>query len=101
MRREVASEEWPGDAREPEHRAEDPLIAAALARWHDVADHGLRRHRQAPAAETLDRAEDDQLRHVTAQPAERRGHEEEDDRALENALAPIHVAELSVERRDD
>ena len=58
----------------------------------------MRQHDQAAAAEPLERAEGDQLGHVLADPAEGRADQEEHDRALEERLSPVLVAELAVER---
>ena len=51
----------PIDARDAEDGAEEPRVAAALARRDDVADRRLRADHQPAAAEPLDRAEDDEL----------------------------------------
>src|SRR5207249_2821546 len=93
------AEERPRDARDAEHGAEEALVAAALARRYDVADDRLHQHDQAAGAEALNRAEGDQLRHTVRLATERRADEEEDDRALEHALAAVEVAELAVDRR--
>ena len=45
-----------------EDRADQPLPAAAVARRDDVADHGERQREQPACADSLDGAEDDQLR---------------------------------------
>jgi hypothetical protein len=71
VRREVAAEQRPRDARHAEHRAEDPLIPAALPRRHDVTDDRLRRDHETTAAEPLHRTIDDELRHVLARATER------------------------------
>ena len=65
----------------PNTRAEEALVLAALARRDDVADHGERGDDQAAAAEALQRAEGDQLRHVLGQAAQDRADEEDHDRA--------------------
>src|SRR5439155_9785774 len=101
MRREVAAEQWAGDAREAEHRAEDPLVASALTRRDDVADDSLRRHQQPAAAESLDRSKGDEPRHVSAQPAQRRAEKKAQDRALQRALSAVQIAQFSIERRVD
>ena len=61
---EDAAEQRPDDARHAEHRAEQPLVAAALAGRDDVADDRLRADHQPAAAETLDGPERDQLDHA-------------------------------------
>src|SRR5437764_1098410 len=52
-------------------------------------------------AEPLQPAERDQLDHVLRQPAENRADEKDDDRRLEELLAPVEIAELPVQRRRD
>ena len=99
MRGEEAADQRAGDARDAEHRAEQPHVAAAVARRHDVADRRLRAHHQPAAAQPLDRAERDQLGHPLREPAQRRADEEQDQRALQHDLAPVEVAELAVQRR--
>jgi hypothetical protein len=78
--------------------AEQALVAAALARRDDVPDDRHRDNDQAAAAEPLHRAEDDQLQHAPGEPAQRGADEEEHERGLQDALAPVHVAELPVDR---
>ena len=98
---EEAAEQRADDRREAEDRAEEPLVPAAVARRDDVADDRDRRREQAARAETLERAERDQLGHVLRDPAERRADEEDHDRDLQRHLAPVEVAELPVERPGD
>ena len=98
--REEAAEQRPGDAGEAEHGAEQARVAAALARRHDVADRGLRADHQPAAAEALQRAEGDQLVEALALAAQRRADQEHDQAGLQDDLAPVHVAELPVQRRD-
>ena len=43
----------------------------------------------------------DQLVHRLAEPGEHRAGEEDEDRGQEDGLAPVHVAELAVDRRRD
>ena len=90
----------PATTETPNTRAEQALVAAAVARRDEVADDGHRDDEQAAAAEPLDRAERDQLRHALRQPAQRRADEEEHERELEDALAAVEVAELPVQRPD-
>src|SRR5262249_55176627 len=51
--------------------------------------------------EPLQRPERDQLRHVLADPAERRADEEDHDRRLQDDLAAVEIAELPVHRPRD
>jgi hypothetical protein len=93
---EKAADQRSGDAAEAEDRAERALVAPAIAWRDDVADDRLREDDEPAAANALQRAERDELAHVLAQAAEGRADEEDDDRALEQALAPVEVAELAV-----
>ncbi len=98
---EEAAEKRPGDRRDAEDGADQPHVAAALARRDDVADDRLRADHQAAGADSLERAERDQLIHRLAEPRQHRPGEEDQDRDEEHGLAPVHVAELAVERRRD
>ena len=98
---EDAAEQRADDARDAEDRAEEPLVATAFARRDDVADDRLRTDHQAAAAETLDGPERDQLGQGLAEPREGRAAQEDDDRRLEEELAPVLVAELAPQRRRD
>jgi hypothetical protein len=77
------AQQWADDTGDPEHRAEEVLVAAALAGRHDVADDRLGRDHQAAGAQPLHRPEEDQLDHVLADPGEHGANEEQDDSALE------------------
>ncbi len=101
--RQVVDEE-PADQRadhagHPEHAAEQALIAAAVPGRDDVGDDRLRPCQQAAAADALHRAEHDQYQNGVGQPAQRRPDEEDDDRRLEEHLAPVQVAQLAPQRR--
>jgi len=69
--RQVIDEESPGqgaaDAGEGEDPAEVALIAATLARAHDVADDGHGQRHQSPTAQSLQGPERDELVHVPGQ----------------------------------
>ncbi len=82
-----------------EHGTEKALVAAAFTRRHDIADDRHRQHDQPAAAQTLQRPEADQLPHVLCHAAQRGPDEEDDDRRLEQLLAPVLVAELAPQRR--
>ena len=101
MRCEVSTEQWTRDARETEHGAENSLVPAPLSRRHDVANHCLCADNEATTAQTLNRAEHDQLRHVLTKPAQRRTDQKEDDRRLQHDLSAVEITELAVNRRDD
>ena len=101
MRGQEPAEQRPGDRGDAEDRSEDPLVAAALAGGDDVSERGLRAHDDAAAAQTLEAAEQDELRERPGQTAERRAHQEDHGRDLEHSLPPVEVAELSVERGRD
>ena len=61
---EDAAKQRSDDARHPEHGPEQPLVATALARRHDVSDDRLRTDHQPAATETLNGPERDQLGHA-------------------------------------
>ena len=96
---EEAAQQRAGDARHREHGADQAHVAPAVARRNDVGDDRLRAHHQPARAEPLHGAERDQLAHRLAQPAQHRAGDEDQDRDEEHGLAPVHVAELAVERR--
>ncbi len=79
---EEAAEQWADHGRHTENRAEHSLVAPALARRNEVADDGNRRDEESAGAESLERAEADQLDHVLRDAAERGADEEDDDRGL-------------------
>ena len=95
-----ATEQRPGDAGQTEHGTEQARVAASLARRHDIADRGLRADHQPAATQPLQRAKGDQLIEALALTAERRADQEHDQAGLQHDLAPVHVAELPVQRRD-
>jgi hypothetical protein len=98
---EEAAEQGPGHRGQSKDGAEVAHVAAALAGGDDVADDRLRTDHQAPGTDALEGPEADQLGHVLGEPAEHRSDQEDDDRALEDALAPVQVSDLPVERCRD
>ena len=94
------AEQRAGHRRDAEDRAEQPGVAPAVRRRHDVPDRRLRADHQPAAAEPLDEPERDQLGHPLRQPAQRRAGQEQHQRALQHDLAPVEIAELAVQRRD-
>ena len=98
---EEAPDERPDDRGDAEDSAEQSLVAAAVARWDDVADDRDRDDDEPSGAEALQGPEDDQLRHVLREPAQHRSDEEDDDRGLDDDLASIQIAELPVQRARD
>ena len=96
---EDAAEQRADDARHAEHRAEQALVAAALAGRDDVADDRLGADHQPAAAEALDGAEGDQLDHGVAEPRQDRADQEDHDGGLEEDLPAVLVAELAPQRR--
>src|SRR5829696_6627252 len=93
-----ATDQRPDDRRGGEDRADQPLVAAAVARRHDHPDHREGQRKDPARADALDRAEDDELNHVLRRPAERRAEDEDRDRDDEERLAPVDVAEPPVQR---
>ena len=96
-----ATEQRAEHRREAEDAAEETLVAAALARWDDVADDGDGGDDEAAAAEALDDAEGDQLGQVLRHAAQPRADEEDDHGRLQHDAAAVDVAELAVQRHDD
>lgn len=92
---EETAEQRPEDAGGAEDGAEEALVLAALAGRHEVADDRHGQHHEAAAADALDRAEADELRHVLGDAAEGGADEEEDDGRLEEFLPSVLVAELA------
>ncbi len=96
---EEPAEERSQDARRAEHRPEQALVLAAFAGRHEIADDRHGQHHQAAAAQSLDRAEADELGHVLRDAAQRGADQEDDDRGLEQLLAAVLVAELAPQGR--
>ena len=96
---EETAEQRTGDRCDAEHRSDQPHVATALPRRDDVGDDRLRADDEPAGADALDRTEADELRHRLTEPREHRAGEEDEDRGLEDGLAPVHVAELPVDRR--
>lgn len=67
----------------------------------DVGDDGLAEHEEAAGAQALDGPEGDELEHRCRQAGQHAADQEQHDRALEELLATVEVAELAVERRRD
>ena len=97
---EETAEQRSDHAGQSEHGAEQPLVAAAVARGHDVADRCHGADQEPPAAESLERAERNQLGQGLSDAAQRRADEEDDQRDLQHDLAAVEVAELAVHRGD-
>src|SRR5262249_52352219 len=87
------------NAGDPEHAAEQALVTAAVPGRDDVGDDRLRAGQQAAAADSLHRAEGDQLEYGVGQAGNRRPDEEDDDRGFKERLAPVQVTELAPQRR--
>ena len=85
---EQPAEQRPDDRGDAEHRAHQARVATPIARRDDVADHRLRADQQGAATEPLEAPERDQLRHALAQSAQHRAEQEDDERNLQNQLAP-------------
>jgi hypothetical protein len=99
--RDDATEGRPHERGQPEHRAEETLVLAALGRREEVSDDGQGDGEKGARADPLDAAEQDQLPHCLAQPGERRPGQEYHDAEDEHRLAAVVVGELAVERDGD
>ncbi len=82
-----------------EHEAHDRLVAPALVRRDDVADHRLRHHGQTAGADPLQRPRDHELEHVLRERAQQRRRNEDHDRKRDHRRAAVDVAELPVDER--
>lgn len=98
---EVPAQERPRHAGNAEHRAENALVLAPFARRNDVAHYSLRGDHYAAATQPLHRAEQNQLHHVAAQPAEHGTQQEDADAGLQHDFPAVQVAELAVQRGDN
>ena len=99
VRHAQAADERPDHGGDGEHGAEQAHVAAAVARRHDVADDRLGPDHQTAAAQALQGPEGDQLGHGVAETGQGRTDDEDDDRGLEEGLAPVLVAQLPPQRR--
>ena len=97
---QVAAQQRPDDAGQAEDAAEDALDAAALGGREDLRDDGEDGRGQHAAGQALQAAEDDQLGHVLAQAAQRRGQHEQRRAAEQEQLAAVHVRQLAGDRHD-
>jgi len=69
----IAAQRRADDGGEAEHRTGETLPLAALGRRKDIADDGEGVGHRRAAADALKRAEENWLRHIARQPAQRRG----------------------------
>ena len=88
-----------GDACDREDGPRVPLVSAAFARRHDVADDGHRHRDKTTRAHPLDCPKRDELAKVLCRAREHRANEKHDDRDLEHSLPASDVADLSVQGR--
>ena len=89
------------DERQPEHGAEQALVAAPLGRAEQVTDDGQRDREQRAGTEALQAAEDDQLLHRLAQAGQGGADQEDGDPEHQERLAAEQVGQLAVERDGD
>jgi hypothetical protein len=96
--RERAAQQRPGDRRERPHRADEPLVAAALAGREEVCDRRLGEREQPAGAEALHDARPHELADVLGDRAQQRSDEEDRYGDDEHRPAPVDVAEPPVQR---
>ena len=96
--RQEPAQQRANDACEGEHRAQVALIAPPLPRRQNVTDDRHGQRDQPTCAQPLQRPEHDQLHHVLSDPAQGGTDQEDQDRGLEDLLAAVDVADLSVQR---
>ena len=97
--REEPADQRPAHRGETEGRPDHAHVPAALAGRHEVRDDRLRPDQEAAAAQALQRAEDDELRHVLGGAREHGAEQEDHDGQQEDPLAPVEVAQLPVDRQ--
>ncbi|OIQ70904.1 hypothetical protein GALL_474820 [mine drainage metagenome] len=97
---EDTAEDRSADTRRHPHAAEIGLVLAALARRHNIRNHGLHDRQNAAAAEPLQPARHDQHRHVRRQCAQYRARDEQAHGCDDHGAAAIDVAKRSEHRRD-
>ena len=98
---EESADQRADDGGNAKHRAEKTLVAAALARGDEIADHGDGDDHEAAAAYSFERAKGDQLHHVLREAAERGADKKDRDCHLQHDLAAVEVAEFSIKRARD
>ena len=86
---------------QPEDRADEALVLAALRRVEQVADDRKGDREERPGAEALERAKADELPHFTREPRQRGADEEDPDREEEYGTSTEEVRELAVDRAAD
>ncbi len=96
---EHAAEHRSADAGRGPHAAEIGLVLAALARRHDVGNHGLHDRHDAAAAEALQAARQNQHRHVRRQRAQHRSRDEQAQRHDDHGAAAVDIAQRAEHRR--
>ncbi len=74
------------------------VVAAALLRRHQVAEHDHAHRRQSAAAQTMQRAAEDQHPHVGRQRADQRAGHVGEDRDAQREPPAADVGDLAVER---
>jgi hypothetical protein len=96
---EEAAEQRADDGRDGEDSPEQALVLAPLPGLDHVADDRLGADHEPTGPEALQGTEGDQHVERLADPGQGRADEEDDDRRLEELLAPVEVAELAPQRR--
>ena len=96
-----AADQRPADGGDHHHGHDVAHVLAALARRDQLAEYRDRADHQPARAQSLQRAERDQLRHRLGQAGQRRPDQEDHDRGQEELLAPVRVAQLAVQRGAD
>ena len=96
-----AAEQRPGHRGDPPHRADEALVAAALAGREEVGDRRLGERQQAAGAEALQRPAGHELAHRLRRPAQQRADQEDRDGDDEQPPAPVEVRQLAVQRDGD
>ena len=90
-----------GDAGDAEDAADESLPFAAFGRGEQVADHSDGLHHDGAAADALQAAKDDQLRHAVGQAAQHRADQEDDHARQVEAAAAVDIRKFAVDRDRD
>ncbi|MNN25758.1 hypothetical protein D3C81_1392450 [compost metagenome] len=99
--RQVAADHRAGHAGHGPHPADITLVAAALAQRHHVGNGRLRHRQQPAAAEALQDAREDQLRHRLRQRAGGGSQQEQHDGEGQHRPPAEQIGQLAVDRRGD
>lgn len=97
---EQSAEHRSADSGRNPHGREIGLVLAAFARRHHVGNHDLHQRQDAAAADTLQRARENQRQDIRRNRAQHRADQEQRQRGYDHRAAAVDVAQRAVDRRD-